>query len=75
MSGDTDGEDGLFTKDNLPTLVAFFLFVFSSGAFMSLITPFLPLELTKCGARAAMAGGRAGGRRRTFSFTRLDLGP
>ena len=56
MSGDTDGEDGLFTKDNLPTLVAFFLFVFSSGAFMSLITPFLPLVLTKCGADSVLIG-------------------
>merc|ERR1711934_1290021 len=56
VSGDTDGEDGLFTKDNLPTLVAFFLFVFSSGAFMSLITPFLPLVLTKCGADSVLIG-------------------
>ena len=57
--GDVDesgNEDALFTRENGPTLAAFFLFVFSSGTFMSVLTPFLPLELAKCGANSALVG-------------------
>ena len=52
--GDSDVE--LFTKESLPTLAAFFLFVFSSAAFMSIITPFLPLVLADAGANSAIVG-------------------
>lgn len=46
----------LFTRENTRTLAAFFMFIFSSGAFMSIITPFLPLELARCGADSALVG-------------------
>jgi len=54
--GDDDDDEALFTRANLPTLLCFFWFVFASAAFMSIITPFLPLELADCGANSAIVG-------------------
>lgn len=53
---ESGSEDALFTGENAPTLAAFFLFVFSSGTFMSVLTPFLPLELAKCGCGSVLVG-------------------
>ena len=48
-AGLTADPDSLFTSANTPTFISFLTFCFASGAFVSVLTPFLPLELAKCG--------------------------